>query len=193
MNVATQISGNIRPGNKALAALHTMLAHVGINVAHPAKDEPLFYGADKSTVWHHYDKELEFYNHIGKSSFHIVHNDGAIDNEIGLQILYAMLKERPILMTGAPVFAEDCNLFIRDTLKKHLQEFHSVNLPELELTELSLLLQKLRPTSYSLSKNEKVLINAGVKMLFRNLLSEANGTRPRRVHVALRPVSELPL
>jgi len=192
MNVATQISGNIRPGNKALIALRTMLTHVGINVAHPEKDEPLFYGADPSTVWQRYDKELEFYNSIGKSSFHIVYNDGEINNEIGLQILYAMLKGRPVLITGKPVFAANCNLFVRDTLQKHLREFHSINLPELELTELSLLLHKLKPTSYSLSKNEKVLINAGVKMFFRNLLAEAKELRPR-THSVIRPVQDLPL
>jgi hypothetical protein len=192
MNVATQISGNIRPGNKALTALRIMLTHVGINVAHPEKDEPLFYGADTGMVWQHYDKELEFYDSIGKSSFHIVYNDGTIDNEIGLQILYAMLKERPVLMTGAPVFSDDLNLFIRDTLQKHLREFHSVNLPELELTELSRLLYKLKPTNYSLSKNEKVLINAGVKMLFRNLLTEAKALRPATTSL-IRPVQDLPL
>jgi len=172
MNVATQISGNIRPENKALTALRTMLAHVGINVAHPVKDEPFFNSDDTSTLWHHYDKKLEFYDAIGKSSFHIVYNDDKIDNEVGLQILYAMLKERPILITGAPVFADNLNLFIRDTLKKHMQEFHSIDLPELELTELSRLLYKLKPTNYSLSKNEKVLIKAGVKMLFRNLTAQ---------------------
>lgn len=191
MNVATQISGNIRPGNKALIALNSMLTHIGINVARPVKDEPFFYGTDMDTPWQHYNKELEFYDSISRSSFHIVYNDGAIDNEIGLQILYAMLKERPILMTGAPVFSEDLSLFMRDTLKKHLQDFHSINLPELELTELSILLSKLKPTSYSLSKNEKVLINSRVKALFRNLLTEAKELRLNQSQTAIRPAQEV--
>jgi len=180
MNVATQISGTIRPGNKALIALGTMLSHIGIKVAHPTKDEPFFYETDPSMPWQHYNKELEFYDSIGKSSFHIVYNDGIIDNKIGLQILYAMLKERPILMTGAPVFSDDLSLFIRETLNKHLQEFHSINLPELELTELSLLLYKLKPTNYSLSKNENVLIRAKVKAHFRDLITEAKDLRPTK-------------
>lgn len=191
MNVATQISGNIRPGNKALIALKSMLAHIGINVAHPVKDESLFYETDTSTPWQHYENELAFYDAIAHSSFHVVYNDGSIDNEIGLQILYAMLKERPILMTGAPVFSDDLNLFIRDTLKKHLHDFHSINLPELELTELSRLLTKLKPTSYSLSKNERVLINAKVKALFRDLLSEAKEQQLNKVRGAIRPAQEI--
>ncbi len=191
MNVATQISGNIRPGNKALLALKSMLTHIGIYVAHPVKDELFFYDADVDMPWQHYDKELEFYDSIARSSFHIVYNDGVINNEIGLQILYAMLKERPILMTGAPIFADDLSLFMRDTLKKHLHELHSINLPELELTELSILLSKLKPTSYSLSKNETVLINASVKALFRNLLSEAKELQLDQSQAAIRPVQEV--
>jgi hypothetical protein len=190
MNVATQISGNIRPGNKALTALHSMLSHIGIKVAHPVQDEPLFYGAAQGMPWQQYENELEFYDSIAKSSFHIIYNDGKIDNEIGLQILYAMLKERPILMTGAPVFSGNLNYFTREVLKKHWQSFHSINLPELELTELSLLLHKLKPTSYSLSKNEKVLINARVKALFRGLLAEAKEARQQGAPNTARPIQE---
>lgn len=177
MSVATQISGNIQPDNKTFSALRSMLAHIGIKVAHQINDESLFY-ANKSEIWRHYNQELEFYNSIAHSSFHIVYNDGAIDDETGLQILYAMLKGRPILMTGAPIFADNLNLFIRDTLKKHMREIHSINLPELELAELSLLLHKLKPTTYSLSKSEKILINSRVKQLFRNLLGEASAPKP---------------
>jgi len=173
MNVATQISGNIRPGNKALFALKTMLAHIGINVTQPIQDESFFYKTNMNAAWQHYDREVEFYKSIEISAFHIVYNDGPISNEIGLQILYAMMKERPILMTGMPLFADDLSLFIRDTLTKHVREFHSINLPELELTELSRLLSKLKPVSYSLSKSEKVLINARVKGFFRNLVARA--------------------
>ncbi|HEY5695679.1 MAG TPA: hypothetical protein VIQ80_02485 [Candidatus Saccharimonadales bacterium] len=167
MNVATQISGVIQPGNKTFIALKSMLSHIGINVAHQINDESLFY-ANTSQAWQHYEQELAFYRAIASSSFHIVYNDQPINNEVGLQILYAMLKGRPIVMTGAPTFERNLNPFIRETLTKHLREFHSINLPELELTELSMLLHKLKTTTYSLSKHEKVLINAGVKALFRS-------------------------
>jgi hypothetical protein len=190
MNVATQISGNIRPGNTALHALKTMLIHIGIHVAHPTADESLFYETDANAAWRQYDNELAFYRSIADSSFHIIYNDGAIDEEIGTQILYAMLKRRPILMTGAPVFASDLSLFTRDTIKKHFHDFHSMNLPELELTELSLLLSKLKPMDYSLSKGEKVLINARVRSLFRKLLNDAKELRLNMSRSGIAPVSE---
>ncbi len=190
MNVATQISGNIRPGNTAVRALKSMLAHVGINVTHPTADESLFYEADMNAALRRYDNELAFYHSIAASSFHIIYNDGKIDEEIGLQITYAMLKHRPIVMTGAPVFASDLSLFVRDTIKKHLSDFQQVRLSELELAELSLLLHKLKPTDYGLSKSEQVLINARRKSLFRDLLNEAKELRLAQVQSAIQPIKE---
>ena len=169
MNVATQISGNIQPDNKALFALKSMLAHIGINVTHPTSDESLFYSTDTGEKQAHYENELAFYRSIAHSSFHIIYNDAPITRAAALPILYAMLNNRPILMTGAPVFAGDIDLFARETILQHMPAFHSVNLPELELAELSLLLQKLKPFDYRLSKQEQVLISARVRQLFRTL------------------------
>jgi hypothetical protein len=190
MNVVTQISGNTHPGNTALYALKSLLALIGIHVAHPSQDESLFYEADSHALWRQYDNELAFYSSIAHSPFHIVYNDGPIDEEITLQIAYAMLKGRPILITGEADLSERITPFIRGVITRHLHSFHSINLPELELTELSLLLSKLKPTDYSLSKNEKVLINGQVKAHFRSLLEEAKRLRIARSQSPLQPVEE---
>lgn len=179
MNVATQISGKILPGNKTLIAFRSMLAHIGINVAHPSSDESLFY-TDANAVWRQYEQELAFYRAIAGSSFHIVYADDRIDNKTGLQILYAMLKERPIVITGTPQLADNLNLFIRDTLAKHLDEVHVISLPEFELTELSLLLHKLKPVNYNLSKGEKTLISAATRALFRSLAYQQSTNMPQQ-------------
>jgi hypothetical protein len=190
MNVVTQISGNILPGNTPLRALKSMLGFIGIHVTHPSRDESLFYEADSHALWRQYDNELAFYSSIAHSPFHIVYNDGLIDKEIALQITYAMLKGRPILITGAADLSEKISPFIRGVITRHIHSFHRVNLPKLELTELSLLLNKLKSTDYSLSKNEKVLINAQVKTHFRDLLEEAKQLRLARSQVSLQPVEE---
>ena len=176
MNAVTQISGNIHSGNTALRALKSMLTLIGIKVAHPYRDESFFYKTDSRNAWHHFDSELAFYSSIAHSPFHIIYNDDEINEEIGLQIAYAMLKNRPILMTGAPVLADDLTMFTREVITKHMHSIHSVNLPNLELTELSRLLGKLKTTNYSLSKSEKVLINARVKAHFRALQEQAKQT-----------------
>ncbi|MDN5275012.1 MAG: hypothetical protein JWP06_913 [Candidatus Saccharibacteria bacterium] len=190
MNVVTQISGNTLPSNTPLRALKSMLALIGIHVAHSSRDESLFYEADSHAAWRRYDNELAFYSSIAHSPFHIIYNDGLIDKEIALQITYAMLKDRPILITGPADLSEKVSPFIRGVIARHVHSLHSASLSELELTELSLLLNKLKPTDYSLSKNEKVLINAQVKTHFRGLLEEAKQLRLTRSQVSLQPVEE---
>jgi hypothetical protein len=191
MRSITQISTNTRPGNAALRALKSLLTFIGIQVTHPSRDESLFYETDSYAAWRIYDAELLFYESIANSPFHIIYNDAAIDEEVGLQVAYAMLKNRPILMTGAPVFTTDLSPFIRETLMKHVHTFHLVSLPDFELVELSLLLSKLKPTDYALSQHETVLIDSQVKAHFRKLLEEAKALRLTRSQSPIRPTEEV--
>lgn len=191
MPTSTQISGNIRPGNTALLALKDTLTHLGITVTHSALDESLFYAPDATTAWHQYESELAFYESIAGSAFHIIYNDGAIDEKIGTQILYAMAKGRPIVMTGAPHFADDLNPYVRFVIYAHLPTFHSVNLPELDLTELSELLAKLEATDYQLTGSERILIKARVRAHFQSLADETHKRRLEQAQNLTRPVEEV--
>lgn len=190
MNTATQISGNIRPNNKALHALKSMLFQLGIQVTHAGSDELFFYDADEDIVWQKYNSELAFYESIANSAFHIIYNDEAIDEGIASEILYALIKNRPILMTGAPAFADDLSPFMRDIIIRHLPQFHSINLPELELTEIDVLLRKLETTNYHLTSSEKIHINNRIKMHFRTLLDEAKKLHISKVRSNVRPIKE---
>lgn len=180
MSTITQISGNIHPDNRALHTLQGVFAQLNIRVTHPSADELFFYNRkDPDTTWQRYDNELSLYKSISNSPFHIIFNDGKIDQNVGRQILYAMTKKRPILMTGAPVFASSVTPFTRDLIKAHVWQFHSINLPELEASEMKLLISKLIPKDYKLSENEKVLIHSQTKAHFRRLLEDA-----REIYVA---------
>jgi hypothetical protein len=190
MNVVTQISGNIRPGNIALHALKDMLTHIGINVTHSTLDESLFYKPDKATAWHEYESELAFYESIANSSFHIIYNDGVIDDKIGSQILYAILKGRPVVMTGAPDFDDSINPYMKKLIKQHMPLFHSIKLPELDLIELSNLLRKLEATDYKLSTSQKILIKSHIKSHFRSLLDDARAIHLGEVQSAVHPIGE---
>lgn len=191
MNVATQISGNIQPGNIALHALKDMLTHIGISVTHSLADESLFYEPDTSTAWQQYQRELAFYESIAGSAFHIIYNDGAIDDKIGTQILYAMQKGRPIVMTGAPHFASDISPYVRQLIQTHLPQFHSVSLPELDLTELSTLLKKLEATDYHLTASEKILIKMRVNTHLQSLHETAKKRRLEEAQHLAKPVEEV--
>ncbi len=173
MSVATQISGNIRPNNAAFKALLGMLAQLNIYVEHLPKNRPSFYDTELQLAWQQYNNQLAVYESIAHSTFHIIYNDGPIDDEIGSQILYAILKNRPVIMTGAPTFTEDIHPFIHEIVTKQMQHFHSVLLSELEIGELDELLRQLKPTDYKLSSSERILIHAHVKSYFRDLLQTA--------------------
>lgn len=173
MNITTQISGNIHPHSAALHALKDMLTQLGINVAHPAQDESLLYKTDPNTAWQRYNTQLSFYESIADSAFHILYNDEKISDDVSKEVLYAMLKNRPILMTGKPVFASNVSAFTRELITKHMHQFHSINLPDLELTELSSLLSRIKPVEYELLGSEKVLVKSRIKMHFRKLLDQA--------------------
>jgi hypothetical protein len=173
MNVATQIGGHIYPDSTALLALKNMFTQLGISVTHPTPDESLFYTDSVNAAWQQYNSELFFYESIADSAFHVIYNDEKIDKDMARQILYAMLKNQPIVMTGKPVFARDVSSFARELITRHADTFHFVDLPELELTELSKLFSKVKPVDYNLLGSEKILINARIKAHFRELLDLA--------------------
>lgn len=173
MNVATQISGNISSHSPALHALRHMLIQLGIHVARPTQDEPLFYTTTMNTAWRQYNNELNFYEAIADSTFHIVYSSEKIDELVSQQILYAMLKNRPIVVTGKLVFSSKVGTFTRDLIGKHLRSFHLLDLADLDLAELSRVLSKLKTVDYALSKSEKILIRSRVKSHFRKLLDSA--------------------
>ncbi len=173
MHVATQISGTIHPDNKALHALKSMLIQLGIHVTHPPQDESFFYKTNINTAWQRYNHHLFFYESIAASSFHIVHADDPIDEHISRHILYAMLKNRPIIMMGKLAFSDEVSAFTKQLIKRHASTFHSIDLLALELVGLSQVLRTIRPIDYALLGSEKILINARIKSHFRDLLDSA--------------------
>ncbi|HJP80882.1 MAG TPA: hypothetical protein VJ841_00595 [Candidatus Saccharimonadales bacterium] len=172
MTGITQIIGNVRPDNDALFQLIETLGRLGVQASHPPMEE-LFIINSQHPAWHHYDTQLDVYESIAQAPFHIVFNEGKINEEIGRQIAFAMLKDRPILMTGAPHFDGKLSPFFRDLITAKMPLFHSIKLPELEKEEMKQLLGHLGPQDYSLTDSERVLINSRVKAHFRRLLEEA--------------------
>ncbi|MDX2776545.1 hypothetical protein PV379_04235 [Streptomyces caniscabiei] len=172
MTGVTQIIGNVRPDNDALYQLIETLGRLGVQATHPPMEE-LFIINSQHPAWHHYDTQLAVYESIAEAPFHIIFNEGEINEEIGRQIVFAMLKNRPILMTGAPAFSKKLSPFFRDLITAKMQLFHSMKLPELETEEMQTLLGHLGPQDYGLTESERVLINSRVKAHFRRLLEEA--------------------
>ena len=181
MNVATQISGNIRPNSNTFASLVSLLAYIGIYVTQSPADESLFYAPEANEAWQQYNEALDFYESIAHSAFHIVSADEPITQETGLHILYAMTKNRPIVTTGALHFSATLSPFIKGIVAKHGALFHSVNPATLDLPDLQRLLGTLQPTDYRLSKTQHILIASMVKTHFRTLLESA---KPQQINLS---------
>lgn len=190
MSGATYISGNIRPDNEAFRTLENILFQLGITIAHGGTDEPFFYEASETEAWEKYHNQLALYESISNSTFHIIFNDDPIDEAAASEILYAMLKNRPILMTGTLAFSDELNPFIKEIIVRHVPEFHAINLPELELSEVDALLRQLKTTSYQLSSSEKLLIRHRLKMYFRDLLDRAKDIHLEAVRSGVQPIKE---
>lgn len=172
MNISTQISGHIYRESAHLHTFTHLLIQLGIQVAYPDQDESFFYKADLNAAWRHYNRELEFYESIASSSFHVLYNDGPISDDTALEILYAVLKNRPIVVIDTLVFAKNVSSFGRDLIMQHAEKFHMVDVPELELSELNELLRAIKPIDYHLLGSERLLISAQIKAHFRALLEQ---------------------
>ncbi len=174
MPTTTQISGNIRPHNQSYYALVHLLHHVGICVAHSPMDEPFVYD---DAGWALHDSQTAFYQSIAQSDFHTVLSEDDIDDDVGLQIVYALLQSKPIVIAGGLHFAPRIRPFIREVITSQMGRFHAVDIAELDLVELHVLLAQMKPVAYSLTRSEKTLIRSLVAAHFRKLAAHAAQVR----------------
>lgn len=93
-------------------------------------------------------------------------------------------------MTGTPKFADDLSPYMQRLIISRMPLFHSINLPELDLIELSKLLRRLEATDYKLATNEKILIKMRVKDHFRTLLDEGRAIHLGEARNAAHPIRE---
>jgi hypothetical protein len=160
------------PSNSLIFPFGHILRLIGMNTAHSSPSELFFYKKSLNERWHTYDDEVTLYRTIAESPFLIIYGEHLVNRELARHICYAMLKKRPILIIGSLKFSRDTMPFTRSVIAKRLHSFYAISLAELELTKLSLFLSKVKPVDYSLSKHEKVLINACIKAHFRILAEQ---------------------
>jgi hypothetical protein len=172
MNLSTQIGGSHQ---QIIKSLRDMLTHQDITVAHPSQDELIFSSGDDP--WTRYETELSFFESIAMSSFHIVANtNGVIDYDISLQIIYAMLKEKPTILLNKPTFDKSVDAFTREviTARFDLGLLQVKDLSAMEAAEINYLLKNADThLDYKLTSHEAALIQSHVKAHFRMLLEDA--------------------
>lgn len=170
LRLSTQIGSAAHTKMNPLFRICDQLQELDIKVTHP-HDGLIF----TSGPWDQYEYELSFYDALASSSFHITWNeDSQITQELALQIAYAMLKQKAIVLLEKPLFTPEVNPFIRDLITAHLKEVHIVHLQGMEPAELNYELKNLpQSVDYHLSMVENILIKSHVKANFRTLLNNA--------------------
>jgi hypothetical protein len=172
MNLSTQIGGSHQP---TIISLKDILEYQNITVAHPSQDELIFSSEDDP--WTRYESELSLFESVAMSSFHIVaNNDGTLDNNMSLQIIYAMLKKKPVILLNKPTFEKSVDAFMREviTARVDLGMLQVKNLAAMEPAEVNYLLKNIdNHLDYKLSNHEAALIQSHVKAHFRALLEDA--------------------
>lgn len=169
MHLTTQIGGTNRA---KVTVLKRTLQQLDIKVARPTAEEAA--GSVEKNPWQRYESELAFFESIAMSSFHLILNQEALTREQGLQVLYAMLKGRPVVLVEEPRFTSEVDAFTRETVTAHRAELKVEALPEMEPAELNYLLKNIEThVEYSLSAHEEALIKSHVKAYFRDLLEDA--------------------
>lgn len=170
MGLKMQIGGN--NASKVMAVRDWLLEH-GVEVAHPITDEFMFELGE--SAWQRYNAELDFYETIADvTAYVIVNGSGEINQELGNQIAFAMGKHKPLVFTQTPHFSHDVDTFTRRLIESHIEQFHVVDLLELENGELAGFIQQLTsPVNYHLSTSEQIRIRRQGKSHFRELLESA--------------------
>jgi hypothetical protein len=108
----TQIGGKYHRDDRSVFVLKRRLQDVSIAVSHPIADEIVALDQDHGyafdpTIQSFYDVEKDYYHSIATSDFHVVCNRfcselGYLGDSVALEIAYAMLWQRPIILLYPP-------------------------------------------------------------------------------------------
>jgi len=181
-NLTTQIGGAPGASIDPLLALKRRLQGLGITVKYPLDEIPSFSVSGLTP----YDMALAYYQAIAAHDFHIIFNEragtiGYLDSTLALEMLYAMVQHRPIVLLHSPVFQPDVDTFARDTIERHLNRIVIGNLSTLDIVDTVYLLRNVasQPIWYMLSNGDKRIIANHVRAYFRHFFDGA-ATRGRR-------------
>lgn len=173
MNQEVHISGNVRSINTFFTPFINLLDTLHIHTNHSLTDEHSFYITSEHPAWHHYDTELARYETIKNAPFHVLFNDAPINENAAREVAYAIIQKKPILMVGSLQFTAKTSPLLKECIESNLAKFYTIDFADLTKESLVGFIENPTNPNYTLSSNEKALINARVRAYFRYLLEEA--------------------
>lgn len=198
MQLRTQVGGKYSTFDSSVFKLKRTLIAAGISVSHPIADRILStedgrnYAFD-SAITSFSAVEHDYYKSISNSSFHTVCNvfmehRGYVGRSAALEVCYAMLASRPIIMLHAPVPQVWVAKEHRALILERQSLFTIANLLELSPEEVAQTAEGAasKPVDYELTNTEQDVIGSAVVRLLADLgyysppLAPASGSLDRR-------------
>lgn len=119
-----------------------------------------------------YHVALDNFDLIKQNDTYILYSHHVpITKEVALEIMYAMLNNKPIIMLHPPVFSKDIDLFSREAITKRINKIMICDLQVLSEDDLHTFLHNTAQdrVNYVVTKRETVQIKSRLKAYFRNL------------------------
>ncbi|HEU5187479.1 MAG TPA: hypothetical protein VFT87_03170 [Candidatus Saccharimonadales bacterium] len=184
MLAETQIGGKYDKTDQSLFSLKRRLQDADVRVRYPASDgivctiDGRGYTFDPRTT-SFFDIETDYYRSIAETDFHTVNNRflrhmGYIGASAALEMTYAMLHRRPILLMHPPVFAPTVEPFCAEVIDErtdllHVHDMAQMNSPEIAETVSSI---KGSGVEYKLSAKMGKLVLSRVEQLFEEIQNQ---------------------
>lgn len=156
----TQLGGKFSKQEQGLFELRTKLIDAGIEVEFPFNDgivgvhngiEVTFIPTESRSF---YDVEIEFFSAIKNNSIHIVHNKfvekvGYIGESASIELAYALLHNKPVVLLYEPVFSDKVPEILQNTIRKNLSKVNVKRLDLMEKEELINYLSQITGMQYN--------------------------------------------
>lgn len=169
--INTQLGGKFSKEENGLFDLRRHLINAGINVQFPFNDGIIgeyngigvtFIPTPERTF---YDIETEFFHAIKTNPIHIVHNKfkdqlGYIGESASIELGYAIIHNRPIVLLYPPILSDKVSPIIRDLLTRNIDLIKVERLDMLGTEELNTFISETlsKPVEYIIGVNDEVEI-----------------------------------
>ena len=184
MLARTQIGGKYDKADQSLFGLKKNLQAAGVEVTYPASEgivctiDGRGYTFDPRTT-SFFDVETDYYRSIAASDFHTVNNRflrkmGYIGASAALEMTYAMLNGKPILLMHPPEFAPSVEPFCAEVLNQRSELLHVHNMAEMSSDAIAEIAGALKgqEVDYGINRQIGGMVLARVDQLFQEIQNQ---------------------
>lgn len=120
-----------------------------------------------------YTREVVALKETTQANIVICHSHSPLTLDMSIKLLYAMLKQRPIIISGRLSFAASIGFSTKTLIKSRLKYCYASSILDLDPEEQRFLISNIpETTDYHLSHTQTVLIRSHVRAYLHELFKE---------------------